>query len=118
MRSTRSGAPCRKSGSSSHYFLGSQAVGNVSLVVRAVAVVTAAVIIAGCATSKGGSSTSTDWLSGACNPLIAGGIGAVIGAIAGGRNNQNADAAISTEIDALAYIAYDYYAKQTKNAQQ
>ena len=93
-------------------------MGNVSLAVRAVAVVTAAAIIAGCATSKGGSSTSTDWLSGECNPLIAGGIGAVIGAIAGGRNNRGAGAAIGAGVGALACVAYDYYAKQTKSAQQ
>src|SRR6478672_8014378 len=62
------------------------------------AVLAAVALAGGCATQQGGSAPAADTLSGDCNPLVTGGIGAAIGA--------------------LACVAYNYYAKQTKTSQQ
>jgi hypothetical protein len=85
-----------------------------------VAGVPAAVIaaaLAGCAT-QGGGAPAPDTFSGDCNPLIAGGIGAAIGALAGGSKNRGTGAAAGAAIGALACVAYNYATKQTKTAQQ
>ena len=78
----------------------------------------AAAFAAGCATQQGGSAPGQDTLSGDCNPLIAGGIGAALGALAGGSKNRGSGAAAGAAIGALACVAYNYYTKQTKTAQQ
>src|SRR5215813_10183191 len=86
-----------------------------------VAGVSAAVIaaaLAGCATQQGGGAPAPDTFSGDCNPLIAGGIGAAIGALAGGSKNRGAGAAAGAAIGALACVAYNYATKQTKTSQQ
>lgn len=86
-----------------------------------VAGVPAAVIaaaLAGCATQQGGGAPAPDTFSGDCNPLIAGGIGAAIGALAGGSKNRGTGAAAGAAIGALACVAYNYATKQTKTAQQ
>jgi hypothetical protein len=57
-------------------------------------------------------------LSGECNPLVTGGIGAAIGAIAGGNKRRGEGAAAGAAIGALACVAYNYYTKQTKTSQQ
>jgi len=87
-------------------------------------IIALAAFAAGCATQQGGSapqqggSAPADTLSGDCNPLITGGIGAAIGALAGGSKNRGTGAAAGAAIGALACVAYNYYAKQTKTAQQ
>lgn len=84
-----------------------------------VAVIAAAALAAGCATGQGGGSEANgDVLSGECNPLVTGGIGAAIGAIIGGNKNRGQGAAAGAAIGALACVAYNYYTKQTKTAQQ
>lgn len=80
-------------------------------------IIALAAFAAGCATQQGGSAPA-DTLSGDCNPLITGGIGAAIGALAGGSKNRGTGAAAGAAIGALACVAYNYYAKQTKTAQQ
>src|SRR3954468_838639 len=83
------------------------------------AVILAAVALAGgCATQQGGGAPAPDTLSGDCNPLITGGIGAAIGALAGGSKNRGTGAAAGAAIGALACVAYNYYAKQTKTSEQ
>jgi len=82
------------------------------------AVIAAAALAAGCATGQGGSETASDVFSGECNPLVTGSIGAAIGAIMGGNKNRGAGAATGAAIGALACVAYNYYTKQTKTAQQ
>jgi hypothetical protein len=77
-----------------------------------------AAFAAGCATQQGGSAPAADTLSGDCNPLVAGGIGAAIGALAGGSKNRGTGAAAGAAIGALACVAYNYATKQTKTAQQ
>jgi len=81
-------------------------------------VIALAAFAAGCATQQGGSAPAADTLSGACNPLVAGGIGAAIGALAGGSKNRGTGAAAGAAIGALACVAYNYATKQTKTAQQ
>jgi hypothetical protein len=82
------------------------------------AVIAAAAVVTGCATGQGGSTPAGDMLSGECNPLVTGGIGAAIGAIAGGNKRRGEGAAAGAAIGALACVAYNYYTKQTKTAQQ
>lgn len=82
------------------------------------AVIAAAALVTGCATGQGGSAPAGDMLSGECNPLVTGGIGAAIGAIAGGNKRRGEGAAAGAAIGALACIAYNYYTKQTKTSQQ
>ena len=81
-------------------------------------IIALAAFAAGCATQQGGTAPPVDTLSGDCNPLITGGIGAAIGALAGGSKNRGSGAAAGAAIGALACVAYNYYAKQTKSAQQ
>lgn len=83
------------------------------------AVIAAAALAAGCATGQGGGGVATgDVLSGECNPLVTGGIGAAVGAILGGNKNRGSGAAAGAALGALACVAYNYYTKQTKTAQQ
>ena len=83
------------------------------------ALIAAAALLAGCATGQGGGGETTgDVLSGECNPLVTGGIGAAIGAIIGGSKHRGQGAATGAAVGALACIAYNYYTKQTKTAQQ
>lgn len=81
-------------------------------------IIALAALAAGCATQQGGSAPAADTLSGDCNPLVAGGIGAAIGALAGGSKNRGTGAAAGAAIGALACVAYNYATKQTKTAQQ
>ena len=81
-------------------------------------VIALAAFAAGCATQQGGSAPAADTLSADCNPLITGGIGAAIGALAGGSKNRGTGAAAGAAIGALACVAYNYATKQTKTAQQ
>jgi hypothetical protein len=85
---------------------------------KSAAVVALAAFATGCATQQGGSALAADTLSGDCNPLITGGIGAAIGALAGGSKNRGTGAAAGAAIGALACVAYNYATKQTKTAQQ
>jgi len=64
------------------------------------AVLAAAAVVVGCATGQGGSEPTADMLSGECNPLVTGGIGAVIGAIAGGNKRRGEGAAAGAAIGA------------------
>ena len=82
------------------------------------AVIAAAAFAAGCATGQGDSAPKGDVLSGDCNPLVTGGIGAAIGAIAGGSKRRGEGAAAGAAIGALACVAYNYYTKQTKTSEQ
>jgi hypothetical protein len=82
------------------------------------AIIAAAAFATGCATGQGGSEATGDVLSGECNPLMTGGIGAAIGAIMGGNKRRGEGAAAGAAIGALACVAYNYYTKQTKTAQQ
>jgi len=82
------------------------------------AVIAVTAIVGGCATGQGGSAATGDMLSGECNPLVTGGIGAAIGAIAGGSKRRGEGAAAGAAIGALACVAYNYYTKQTKTSQQ
>ena len=81
-----------------------------------------AAIAAACATGpsggQGGSEPTGEVLSGECNPLVTGGIGAAIGAVLGGSKNRGTGAAAGAAIGALACVAYNYTTKQTKTAQQ
>ena len=85
---------------------------------KSVAAIAAAAMAASCATQQGGSAPAADTFSGDCNPLVAGGIGAAIGALAGGSKNRGSGAAAGAAIGALACVAYNYATKQTKTAQQ
>src|SRR4026207_1034981 len=113
------------------------------------ALIAAAAFAAGCATGQGGSAPTGEMLSGDCNPLVTGGIGAAIGALVGGSKHRAEGgaggggpgppdprgpgetaaaigalvggskhraegAAAGAAIGALACVAYNYYAKQTK----
>jgi hypothetical protein len=49
---------------------------------------------------------------------MTGGIGAAIGAIVGGNKRRGEGAAAGAAIGALACVAYNYYTKQTKTAEQ
>ena len=82
------------------------------------AVLAGIALAGGCATQQGGSAPAADTLSGDCNPLVTGGIGAAIGALAGGSKNRGTGAAAGAAIGALACVAYNYYARQTKTTQQ
>ena len=90
----------------------------IQLTRKPAAVIAMAALATGCATGQGGSQTTADVLSGECNPLVTGGIGAAIGAIMGGSKNRGTGAATGAAIGALACMAYNYYTKQTKTAQQ
>ena len=85
---------------------------------KSAAAVVAATLAASCATQQGSGTPAADTFSGDCNPLIAGGIGAAIGALAGGSKNRGGGAAAGAAIGALACVAYNYATKQTKTAQQ
>lgn len=86
---------------------------------KPLAVIAAAALAAGCATGQGGGSQTTgDVLSGECNPLVTGGIGAALGAILGGSKHRGQGAATGAAVGALACLAYNYFTKQTKTAQQ
>lgn len=85
---------------------------------KRVGVIAAAVAIGSCATGPADKSTSVGEFFGECNPLITGGIGAVLGALAGGREHRGQGAAIGAGIGALACVAYNYYTTRTKSAEQ
>jgi hypothetical protein len=85
---------------------------------KPVVVIVVAALATGCATGQGGSKPTEDVLSGDCNPLVTGGIGAAIGAIVGGNKRRGEGAAAGAAIGALACVAYNYYTKQTKTAEQ
>src|SRR3954463_13215888 len=93
-------------------------MGHIRFARKSAAVIALAAFATGCATQKGGSAPTADTLSGDCNPLITGGIGAAIGALAGGSKNRGTGAAAGAAIGALACVAYNYYARQTKTSQQ
>src|SRR4051812_9342108 len=82
------------------------------------ALIAAAAFAVGCATGQGDSAPTGDVLSGDCNPALTGGIGAAIGAILGGSKHRGEGAAAGAAIGALACVAYNYYAKQTKTSEQ
>ena len=84
----------------------------------ALAAIAVAALATACATQQSGSAPTADAFSGECNPLVTGGIGALIGAIAGGDKHRGTGAATGAAIGALACVAYNYYTKQTKSAQQ
>src|SRR4051812_16739728 len=81
-------------------------------------ILAAAALAGGCATQQVGSAPAAGTVSGDCNPLITRGIGAAIGALAGGGKNRGTGAAAGAAIGALACVAYNYYARQTKTSQQ
>jgi hypothetical protein len=82
------------------------------------AAIAVAAVVTACATGQGGSAPAGEVLSGECNPLVTGGIGAAIGAIVGGNKRRGEGAAAGAAIGALACVAYNYYTKQTKTSQQ
>ena len=81
-------------------------------------VLAAAAAVVSCATGQGGTQTSTGEYFGECNPLVTGGIGALLGAFAGGEKHRAEGAALGAGIGALACVAYNYYTKRTKTVQQ
>lgn len=86
--------------------------------VKRMAVIAVAAAVGACATGQGGAPISSSDFFGDCNPLVTGGIGALLGAIAGGRKHRTEGAVVGAGIGALACIAYNYHTRQTMSAQQ
>lgn len=78
-----------------------------------------ALALSGCATPGGtGPGDQASATSMECNPLILGGVGAVVGALIGGGTNTVRGAAIGAGIGSLACVAFNYHTEQVKSAQQ
>src|ERR1044071_1754000 len=88
-----SSARSSRSRSNSYPWGGGQAMRHIRFTRKAATIIALAAFAAGCATQQGGSAPAADTLSGDCNPLVAGGIGAAIGALAGGSKNRGTGAA-------------------------
>ncbi len=75
----------------------------------------------GCANTPFGGATSSGGVSdtdGGCNPAAMALIGGILGALAGGRHNRGAGAAVGAGVGALACVAWNYRTQQTKTAEQ
>ncbi len=70
--------------------------------------------LAGCAQSPRRSAASDD----PCNPAVGAVIGGVAGAVIGGDRHRARGALLGAGLGALACVAYNYQASQTKTAQQ
>lgn len=74
-------------------------------------------LLAGCATTGGpGGIAGTG--ERACNPVIAGGVGAALGALIGGKGDRLAGAAVGAAVGALACVAFNHHSEQVKTAKQ
>lgn len=74
--------------------------------------------VAGCATPHGGGTQSAGSASGECNAAMAAGVGALLGALVAKGNNRVKGAAIGAGLGALACVAWNHNARQTKTAEQ
>lgn len=81
------------------------------------ALVLAPFLLAACATTGGPGGSASNGER-ACNPAIAGGIGAALGALVGGKGDRLAGAAIGGAIGALACVAFNHHSEQVKTAKQ
>lgn len=70
--------------------------------------------LAGCAHNPRRSAASED----PCNPVVGAVIGGVAGAVIGGDRHRTKGALLGAGLGALACVAYNYQASQTKTAQQ
>ena len=70
----------------------------------------------GCATTNTSNGLTSS--SGGCNPAVMAGVGALLGALAGGREHRGAGAALGAGVGALACIGWNYNSRQTKTAEQ
>jgi hypothetical protein len=74
--------------------------------------------LTGCATNGAGPSFASGAESGGCNPAAMAAFGAILGALAAGKNNQAQGAVAGAAIGGLACVAWNYRSEQTKTAQQ
>ncbi len=70
-----------------------------------------AVLLAACATPKGGGEDP-------CNPVVGAVVGGAIGAVVGGDRHRARGAAIGAGLGALACVAVNYQSRQTRSAEQ
>lgn len=77
----------------------------------------AAMFVAGCA-APGGNSYQAEASSSECNPLLAAGIGAVVGGLIGGSKHRAGGLAIGAGLGALACVAINNQSEQVKSAKQ
>ena len=89
----------------------------VTLLARLVSVVLASGLAFGCA-APGGPSSATSAESNPCNPGLAAGIGALVGALVAGGNDRVRGAAIGAGLASLGCLAVNYQSKQVKSSQQ
>lgn len=74
-------------------------------------------LLAACATTGGPGGTAGN-AERACNPVVAGGIGAALGALIGGKGDRVAGAAVGAAVGALACVAFNHHSEQVKTAKQ
>ncbi len=82
-----------------------------------IATLIVSIALTGCA-SLNGSSSSASGESSECNPLMAAGVGAVIGGLIAGKKKAVGGAAIGGALGAFACMAVNYHAEQVKTAKQ
>lgn len=86
---------------------------------RRLAIAVGAVFVAGCTTMENGqpdrSGANAD---SECNAVATALIGAVAGALIGGKQNRAGGAAIGAGVGALACVAWNYRSRQTRSAEQ
>jgi hypothetical protein len=88
--------------------------------------VAGSLIVSGCAAPGPGGSTppatggsqSAPVASGDCNPVLAAGLGALVGGLLGGGKNTLRGAALGSSVAALACVALNYQAQQVKTGKQ
>lgn len=84
-----------------------------------IATLSAAMALGGCAAPGGAAGPNqADGGGVGCNPLILGGVGAVVGALVGGGSNTLRGATLGAGLGALACVAFNYHSEQVKSAQQ
>lgn len=83
-----------------------------------IAVLVAAICVAGCASPGGSQMGSAGGASGECNAGLAAGAGALIGGLLAQGSNRVRGAALGAGLAALACVGWNYNAKQTKSAEQ
>ena len=79
--------------------------------------VAAALVLSACAV-PGPDDQSSGAMSGGCNPMLAAGVGALVGGLLGGGNNTLRGAALGSGVAALACAGLNYQAQQVKSAKQ
>jgi len=86
--------------------------------------VASSLVLGGCAApgpNRAPATAGTDGGNGAsadCNPLLAAGVGALVGGLLGGGKNTLRGAALGSAAAALGCVAFNYQAQQVKTAQQ